>query len=68
MQSEAMRNNQLNRGQLQSGLLQEGFQNAQQQALLQLQAQQGLGTYQSQLGGATKTNWSRPTSRGPRSS
>ena len=51
MQSEAMRNNQLNRGQLQSGLLQEGFQNAQQQALLQLQAQQGLGTYQSQLGG-----------------
>ena len=39
-----------------------------QQALLQLQAQQGLGTYQSQLGGAAKTNWSRPTSRGPRSS
>ena len=54
MQSEAMRNNQLNRGQLQSGLLQEGFQNAQQQALLQLQAQQGLGTYQSQLGGAQR--------------
>ena len=51
MQSEALRNNQLNRGQLQSGLQQEGFQNAQQQALLQLQAQQGLGTYQSQLGG-----------------
>ena len=51
MQSEAMRNNQLNRGQLQAGLQQEGFQNAQQQALLQLQAQQGLGTYQSQLGG-----------------
>ena len=49
-----MRNNQLNRGQLQSGLLQEGFQNAQQQALLQLQAQQGLGTYQSQLGGAQR--------------
>jgi hypothetical protein len=40
MQSEAMRNNQLNR--------------AQQQALLQLQAQQGLGTYQSQLGGAQR--------------
>ena len=54
MQSEAMRNNQLNRGQLQSGLLQEGFQNAQQQAFLQLQAQQGLGTYQSQLGGAQR--------------
>jgi hypothetical protein len=54
MQSEALRNNQLNRGQLQSGLQQEGFQNAQQQALLQLQAQQGLGTYQSQLGGAQR--------------
>ena len=54
MQAVAMRNNQLNRGQLQSGLLQEGFQNAQQQALLQLQAQQGLGTYQSQLGGAQR--------------
>ena len=54
MQSEAMRNNQLNRGQLQSGLLQEGFQNAQQQALLQLQAQQGLGTYQYQLGGTQR--------------
>jgi hypothetical protein len=51
MQSEAMRNNQLNRGQLQSGLQQQGFQNAQAQALAQLQAQQGLGTYQSQLGG-----------------
>jgi hypothetical protein len=51
MQSEALRNNQLNRGQLQAGLQQEGFQNAQAQALAQLQAQQGLGTYQSQLGG-----------------
>ena len=51
MQAEAMRNNQLNRGQLQSGLLQEGFQNSQAQALAQLQAQQGLGTYQTQLGG-----------------
>jgi hypothetical protein len=51
MQSEALRNNQLNRGQLQAGLQQEGFQNAQAQALQQLQAQQGLGTYQSQLGG-----------------
>ena len=54
MQSEALRNNQLNRGQLQAGLQQEGFQNAQQQALLQLQAQQGLGTYQSQLGGTQR--------------
>jgi len=51
MQSEALRNNQLNRGQLQAGLQQEGFQNAQAQALAQLQAQQGLGTYQTQLGG-----------------
>jgi hypothetical protein len=54
MQSEALRNNQLNRGQLQAGLQQEGFQNAQAQALQQLQAQQGLGTYQSQLGGAQR--------------
>ena len=36
----------------QAGLLQQGFQQAQQQALLQLQAQQGLGTYQTQLGQA----------------
>jgi len=50
MQAEAMRNNQLNRGQLQAGLQQEGFQNAQAQALAQAQAQQGLGTYQAQLG------------------
>ena len=50
MQAEAMRNNQLNRGQLQAGLQQEGFQNAQTQALAQAQAQQGLGTYQAQLG------------------
>ena len=32
-------------------LRQQGFQQAQQQALSQLQAQQGLGTFQSQLGG-----------------
>jgi len=36
----------------QAGLLQQGFQQAQQQALLQLQAQQGLGAYQTQLGQA----------------
>ena len=30
---------------------QEGFENAQAQAMQQLQAQQGLGTYQTQLGG-----------------
>ena len=51
MQAEAMRNNAMGRGELQSGLLQQGFQNAQSQALPQLQAQQGLGTYQTQLGG-----------------
>ena len=51
MQAEAMRNNAMGRGELQSGLLQQGFQNAQSQALQQLQAQQGLGTYQTQLGG-----------------
>jgi hypothetical protein len=51
MQAEAMRNNAMGRGQLQSGLLQQGFENAQQQALAQLQGQQGLGQYQTQLGG-----------------
>jgi len=38
------------RGQLEANLRQQGFQQAQQQALQQLQAQQGLGAYQSQLG------------------
>ena len=33
---------------------QEGFQNAQATALAQLQAQQGLGTYQTQLGGTQR--------------
>ena len=33
---------------------QEGFQNAQTTALAQLQAQQGLGTYQTQLGGTQR--------------
>ena len=51
MQAEAMRNNAMGRGELQSGLLQQGFENAQQQALAQLQGQQGLGQYQTQLGG-----------------
>ena len=49
MQSEAMRNNQLNRGQLQSGLREQGFQNAQTARAADLQAQQGLGTYQQGL-------------------
>jgi len=38
----------------QAGLLQQGFQQAQQQALLQLQAQQGLGAYQQQIGQANQ--------------
>ena len=42
----------MKRAQAQAGLLQQGFQSAQDQALKQLQAQQGLGTYQTQLGQA----------------
>lgn len=38
--------------QLLANLRQQGFQSAQEQALKQLQAQQGLGTYQTQLGQA----------------
>ena len=37
---------------LQAQLMQQGFQQAQQAALQQLQAQQGLGAYQTQLGQA----------------
>ena len=40
------------RAALQAQLFQQGFGQAQQQALAQLQAQQGLGTYQTQLGQA----------------
>ena len=40
------------RAQAQAGMLQTGYQQAQDQALKQLQAQQGLGTYQTQLGQA----------------
>jgi len=42
----------MKRAQAQAGLQQQGFQSAQDQALKQLQAQQGLGTYQTQLGQA----------------
>ena len=42
----------LGRAQLESQLRQQGFQSAQEQALKQLQAQQGLGTFQTQLGQA----------------
>ena len=40
------------RAAMQAQLLQQGFGQAQQQALAQLQAQQGLGSYQTQLGQA----------------
>ena len=40
----------MNRAQLQAQLLNQGFQQAQQAAAADLAAQQGLGTYQSQLG------------------
>jgi hypothetical protein len=42
----------MKRAQAQAGLQQQGFQSAQDQALKQLAAQQGLGTYQTQLGQA----------------
>jgi len=52
MQAEAMRNNQMNRAQLQAGLLNQGFMDARQARGADLAAQQGLGTYQQQLGSA----------------
>jgi len=52
MQAEAMRNNQMNRAQLQAGLLNQGFMDARAARGADLQAQQGLGTYQQQLGSA----------------
>ena len=52
MQAEAMRNNQMNRAQLQAQLLNQGFMDARQARGADLAAQQGLGTYQQQLGSA----------------
>ena len=52
MQAEAMRGNQMNRAQLQAQLLNQGFQDARQARGADLAAQQGLGTYQQQLGQA----------------
>ena len=52
MQAEAMRNNQMNRAQLQAQLLNQGFQDARGARGADLAAQQGLGTYQQQLGQA----------------
>ena len=51
MRSQYQNKSDMNRALLQSGLLQQGYQNAQQTAGQQLAAQQGLGQYQSQLGG-----------------
>ena len=48
--AEAARGSEMNRAQLQAQLLNQGFQQAQQAAAADLAAQQGLGTYQSQLG------------------
>ena len=50
MQAEYMNQGATNRAQLQAQLLNQGFQQAQQAAAADLQAQQGLGAYQSQLG------------------
>jgi hypothetical protein len=50
MAAEAMRGNNMNRAQLQAQLLNQGFQQAQAARGTDLQAQQGLGTYQSQMG------------------
>ena len=50
MAAEAMRGNNMNRAGLQAQLLNQGFQQAQQARAGDLQAQQGLGTYQAQLG------------------
>jgi len=52
MAAEAMRGNNMNRAQLQAQLLNQGFNQAQQARAGDLQAQQGLGTYQQQLGQA----------------
>jgi hypothetical protein len=50
MQAEFLNQGALNRAQLQAQLLNQGFQQAQAAAAADLQAQQGLGQYQSALG------------------
>ena len=50
MAAEALRGSNMNRAGLQAQLLNQGFQQAQQARAGDLQAQQGLGTYQAQLG------------------
>ena len=48
--AEQQRNNQMSRAQLQAGMLNDSFMQAQQARAGDLAAQQGLGTYQAQLG------------------
>ena len=50
MQAEYMNQGAMNRAQLQAQLLNQGFQQAQAAAAADMQARQGLGTYQSALG------------------
>ena len=50
MAAEVLRGQSMDRAQLQAQLLNQGFQQAQQAAAADLQAQQGLGQYQSALG------------------
>ena len=50
MQAEMLRNNQMGRAQLQANLLNQGYQQAQGARSQDLAAQQGLGTYQNQIG------------------
>ena len=50
MAAEAMRGNNMNRAQLQAQLLNQGFNQAQTARGADLAAQQGLGTYQNQIG------------------
>ena len=50
MQAEYMNQGAMNRAQLQAQLLNQGFQQAQGAAAADMQARQGLGTYQSALG------------------
>jgi hypothetical protein len=52
MQSQFLNQGAVDRAQLQAQLLNQGFQQAQAAAAADLQAQQGLGAYQSQLGQA----------------
>jgi hypothetical protein len=54
MMGEYQSNADLQRAMMESKLMQEGFGQAQAQANQQLQSAQGLGTYQSQLGGVQR--------------